>query len=224
MVDQMTDREADADLIPLLHDFRDETVLVFGGGAVGSRRAGQFGAARVIVVSPTFADRIPGDADLVRAAPAPDDVPGWLERVGPALVVAATDDEAVNDAIAAAARDARVPVNRVDRPGGDVLVPATVRDGPVVIAISTSGLSPALSGELRRRAEDVADGAAVVAQATADLRATLQDRDVADDVRRDVLRAVVGSERVWAAARRDAGAAREAAQDVAEETLASRRR
>ena len=41
-------------MIPLYHDFTGETVLLFGGGGVGSRKATRFAdEARVVVVSPT---------------------------------------------------------------------------------------------------------------------------------------------------------------------------
>ncbi len=45
-------------MIPLYHDFSDETVLIFGGGPVGARKARRFAAeARVVVVSPEFGNR-----------------------------------------------------------------------------------------------------------------------------------------------------------------------
>ena len=103
-------------MIPLLHDFTGETVLVFGGGPVGARKARRFGQeARVVVVSPEFADRSFGDAELIRAAPDPDTIDTWFERFTPALVVAATSNDAVNDAVTAAANDRSILVNRADR-------------------------------------------------------------------------------------------------------------
>ena len=145
-------------MIPLLHDFEGETVLVVGGGPVGARKARSFAReARTVVASPAFADRDFGDAELVRAAPAPGEVADWVDRLGPALVVAATDDDAVNEAAERAAREAGALVNRADRSGGrdagSVVVPATVRDAPVVAAVATGGAAPALSKELRRRIE-----------------------------------------------------------------------
>ena len=93
-------------MIPLFHDFTDETVLVFGGGSVGARKARRFAReADVVVVSPAFADEGFGEAELVREAPDADGARAWIERTDPALVVAATDDEALNDAVASAARD-----------------------------------------------------------------------------------------------------------------------
>ncbi|MDR9382052.1 MAG: NAD(P)-dependent oxidoreductase, partial [Natronomonas sp.] len=49
-------------MIPLYHDFTDETVLVFGGGPVGARKARRFAReAAVVVVSPEFAADDYGD-------------------------------------------------------------------------------------------------------------------------------------------------------------------
>jgi precorrin-2 dehydrogenase/sirohydrochlorin ferrochelatase len=204
-------------MIPLHHDFRGETVLVFGGGPVGARKARRFAReARVIVVSPAFADRrfepeTDGDEDVddaghvafVRAAPAPDDVPGWLDRAAPALVVAATDDDDLNAAIAAAADERGVLYNRADRSGTDrrpvgaVVVPATVRDEPVVASLATGGASPALSKHLRERLEEELAGAGAMAELTAEIRADLQARDIDPDARRQAVRRVVRAPSVW---------------------------
>ncbi|MFB6159784.1 MAG: bifunctional precorrin-2 dehydrogenase/sirohydrochlorin ferrochelatase, partial [Haloferacaceae archaeon] len=106
-------------MIPLSHDLSDETVLVFGGGSVGARRARTFGReARVVVVAPEFADAAFGGAERVRAEPSPEAVADHVERHDPAVVVCATDDEAVNDAAARAARERGALVNRADRAGG----------------------------------------------------------------------------------------------------------
>jgi precorrin-2 dehydrogenase/sirohydrochlorin ferrochelatase len=189
-------------MIPLYHDFSDETVLVFGGGSVGARKARRFAReAAVVVVSPSFGDADYGDAELVRAAPGPDDVPGWFRRTEPALAVAATDDEGLNDAVEAEAADRDVLVNRADRsgerPAGSVVVPATVRDGDVVVSVSTSGTSPAVSKELRRRLEDDLEGVGDLAALTAEVRDELRRRDVDPERRRAVLRGIVRSPRVW---------------------------
>jgi precorrin-2 dehydrogenase/sirohydrochlorin ferrochelatase len=182
-------------VIPLIHDFAGETVLVFGGGRVGARKARRFAReARVVVISPDFVDADFGDCEFVRAAPAPDDVPAWLDAADPALVVAATDDEALNAAIERHADEVGVLVNRADRSGGrgrrSVVVPATVEDGPVGVAVTTSGTSPAVSRHLRRELESVVDGAGPVATGVGDLRADLKERGVDADARRDAIRAV----------------------------------
>jgi precorrin-2 dehydrogenase/sirohydrochlorin ferrochelatase len=194
-------------VIPLLHDFSGTTVLVVGGGSVGARKAGRFAReARVVAVSPTFDEAFAGvDAERVRAAPGPDEVGGWVERANPALVVAATDDAAVNEAAARAAREAGALVNRADVAGerdpGSVVVPATVRDGPVVAAVATGGRAPALSRYLREQVEAELAGAGELATVAADLRADLKNREIPPDQRRAALRAVVESPSVWKALR-----------------------
>jgi precorrin-2 dehydrogenase/sirohydrochlorin ferrochelatase len=189
-------------MIPLYHDFNDETVLVFGGGPVGARKARRFAReASVVLVAPALPADHYGGADAVRAAPAPADVPGWFNRAEPALAVAATDDGDVNEAVARVARDRGLLVNRADEAGsrdaGSVVVPATVRDGEVAVAISTGGASPALARELRKRIGPEIEGAGELAAATAAVRTDLHDRGVAPDRRRAAMRAVVESPRVW---------------------------
>jgi len=206
-------------MIPLLHDFSGATVLVFGGGPVGARKARRFAReARVVVVSPDFADCDFGGAERVRAAPAPDEVADRIDRFDPALVVAATDDEAVNAAVAEAARDAGALVNRTDEHGeravGSVVVPATVRDDPVVAAVATGGTAPALSKHLRERIEREIDGAGEMADLTADLREELQSSGVPPAERRDAVRAVVRSSAVWKGLRRGDSNPRQVARDV----------
>lgn len=193
-------------MIPLLHDFSDERVLVFGGGSVGARKARRFDReATVVVVSPSFGDTDFGDARLVRAAVEPPEVDDWLDRVAPALVVAATDDESVNGAIESAARARSILVNRADRAGpreaGSVVVPATVHDDPVVVAIATEGTAPALSRYLREQFEEPLAGAGEMARLLAAVRTDLERQGVDPERRREILRAVVRSVSVWTALR-----------------------
>jgi precorrin-2 dehydrogenase/sirohydrochlorin ferrochelatase len=188
-------------VIPLLHDFAGETVLVFGGGSVGARKARRFTReATVRVVAPSFADADFGGAERVRAAPAPDDIPDWLDPA-PALVVAATDDGALNARIESEARERAILVNRTDihgeRDSDSVVVPATVRDGEVVVAISTGGAAPALSKYLRERVETELADAGAMAALTAEIRDRLQREGVDPVTRRDAVRAVVRDDRVW---------------------------
>ena len=237
-------------MIPLVHDFTGRTVLVFGGGAVGARKARRFASeASVVVVSPAFDgfdtgdeaevreatpetwasagesdDRAPGDErapgiELVRDAPTPDGVERWIDNVDPALVVAATDSAEVNEAAATAARERNVLVNRTDRSGGrddvgSVVVPATIEDGSVTLAVTTGGASPALSKYLRERFGGDIEGAGAMAALTRDLRADLKASDLTPAERRDAVRRVVRSSRVWKALRTGTTKPRRVAEDV----------
>ena len=213
-------------MIPLGHDLSGRRVLVFGGGAVGARKTRRFARETgVVVVGPTFEADIDG-VEHVREAPTPADVPDLFDRFDPALVVAATDDPAVNDAVEAAARDRGVLLNRADESGGrdpgSVVVPATIRDGPVTVAFTSGGSAPALTKHLRERVEDELAGAGTVATVAADLRAELDARDLPAEARRDALRAAVRDEDVWAAARDgDEAAARRRAERVVEDSLSA---
>jgi precorrin-2 dehydrogenase/sirohydrochlorin ferrochelatase len=211
-------------MIPLLHDFAGETVLVVGGGSVGARKARRFAReARVVVVSPEFADADFGGAERIQAAPNPEDAESWLDRTDPALVVAATDDAALNAAFEAEARKRGLLVNRTDTHGerdpGSVVVPATVRDDPVVVAVSTGGTSPALSKHLRERIEAEVADAGAMADLTGDLRDDLQAREVPPEDRRAAVRAVVRSDRVWKGLDRGKTKARSEAQSVIDDVL-----
>jgi len=74
---------------------------------------------------------------------------------GAAVVIAATDDPAVNRRAAADARAAGVLVNVVDVPEQcDFIVPAQVRRGDLVVAVTTGGAAPSLSRRLRERLEE----------------------------------------------------------------------
>jgi len=213
-------------MIPLLHDFTDARVLVFGGGPVGARKARRFAReAEVVVVSPDFADREFGDAALVRAAPDPDEIPGWLERTTPALVVAATDDEAINDAVTDAARERGTLVNRADRSGNrdadSVVVPATVREDPVVVAVATGGQAPALSKYLRQELEETLSGAGEMARVCAGVREELKSQDVVADRRREIVTDLVNSPDVWTALRTGTSNSPQVIEDVLAENLST---
>jgi precorrin-2 dehydrogenase/sirohydrochlorin ferrochelatase len=214
-------------MIPLLHDFDGETVLVFGGGRVGARKARRFAReADVVVVSPQFADADFGGARKVRATPDAEGVETWFDRTKPALAVAATDDPAVNEAVAAVADERGVLVNRTDvhgeRDPGSVVVPATVRDEPVVVAVATGGTSPALSRYLRQSIEDDVAGAGEMAALTGELRDRLQSEDVPVEQRCDAMRAVVRSDDVWKALDSGGDNSRQTAVDVLDDVLGDR--
>jgi len=222
---------------PLYHDFAGETVVVFGGGSVGARKARGFDdAARVVVVSPAFDERLRESADdtdanggegptveLVRAAPDADTVGDWLDRLDPALAVAATDDAAVNAAVESAALDRGVLVNRTDVSGerdpGSVVVPATVEDNPVTVALSTGGTSPALAKALRERIEAEIDGAGEMARLSGEIREELKSEGVAPEKRREAVRRVVRSRGVWKGLQKGRSNGRQEADTVIEEVL-----
>ena len=77
---------------------------------------------------------------------------------GASLVIAATGNPAVNDAVYRAAQQHGVLCNSVDEPERcDFYYPALVRRGDLQIAISTAGKSPALAQRIRKELEEQFD-------------------------------------------------------------------
>jgi precorrin-2 dehydrogenase / sirohydrochlorin ferrochelatase len=74
------------------------------------------------------------------------------------LVIAATSDPTVNRAVFLEAESRGILCNSVDDPPNcDFYFPAVVRRGPLQVAISTSGESPALAQRIRREIEESLD-------------------------------------------------------------------
>lgn len=133
---------------PVVVRLRGRRVVVVGGGAVALRKTEGLVAAgaSVTVVSPQVVDGFDGLAGVtvVRRTYRAADLDGaWL-------VVAATGDAAVQQAVFDEGERRGVFVNAVDDPDRcSFILPAVERRGPVIVAVSTQGRSPALAGHLR---------------------------------------------------------------------------
>ena len=70
------------------------------------------------------------------------------------IAVAATNDAKINESVAAEARQQGILVNIIDDPQrSDFIVPSYFRRGDVIVAVSTSGRSPALARKIRSELE-----------------------------------------------------------------------
>lgn len=137
---------------PLFVDLTDKPCLVVGAGPVAARKAGLLAGfgARVTVVSPDADGE--GNASVPAKAIARPFQPGDL--ADQSLVVAATDDAALNARIASLCRERRIPVNVVDDPAQCTFIfPSVARKGPIVAAVSTGGACPVAARLLRERVE-----------------------------------------------------------------------
>ncbi|MEO7775259.1 MAG: NAD(P)-dependent oxidoreductase, partial [Steroidobacteraceae bacterium] len=143
------------DYLPIFVDVRERLIVVIGGGAVAARKVELLlkAHARVRVIAPLL------HAELVvfRDAGRIEYYAGRFNPVqleGAALVIAATDDEAVNDLVACTARDLGIWANVVDDTARSAFIfPAIVDRSPVIVAVGTEGHSPTLSRRVRAQIE-----------------------------------------------------------------------
>ncbi len=153
--------------LPINIRLRGRPVVLIGAGVVAARKARFLLAAgaRLRVIAPQrdpAFDALAETHDIAFEERAY--ASGDLE--GAELVIAATPDPAVNEAVYEEARQRSVPVNVVDSPDlCSFIFPAIVDRSPLTVAISSSGASPVLARRVRSRIE------AMLPAATADIAA-----------------------------------------------------
>jgi precorrin-2 dehydrogenase / sirohydrochlorin ferrochelatase len=128
-------------------DLEGRSVLVVGGGPVALEKAQGLllAGARITVVAPEIVPELRAlDVELVERRYAGTDLEGRF------LVVAATADGTVDRAIFEDAERRRIFCNAVDTPElCSLILPSVHRDGPIALAVSTGGASPALAKRIR---------------------------------------------------------------------------
>jgi uroporphyrin-III C-methyltransferase/precorrin-2 dehydrogenase/sirohydrochlorin ferrochelatase len=153
------------DFLPIFIDIRNRNCLVVGGGEVAARKAALLlrAGAHVTVVAPRLCEQL--DEQLLERGGeqlrqrriihrAETFCSGHLADA--ALVIAATDDPAVNRKVSEVAKGLGIPVNVVDDPAScSFIMPSIVDRSPVLIAISSGGASPVLARLLRARLETI---------------------------------------------------------------------
>lgn len=140
---------------PIHLNIEYKTVVIVGGGHVATQKVTSLlpAKANIVVVSPTLHN------SLVPLAESGQII--WREKEfeprdldDAILIIAATNQTNVNNAVQEAAQHWQL-LNRADVQGeSDFITPATIRRGPLVLTVSTSGASPALARKIK---EDLAE-------------------------------------------------------------------
>ena len=143
------------DFLPIFLNLKGRHCTVVGGGEVAARKVALLrqAGAQVTVVSPVLGDTLARTAEV-----------GEIEHIAEAyteallkesvLIIAATDQREVNEAVAEAAGRMNIPVNVVDSPDLCTFVmPSIIDRSPVMVAVSTGGSSPVLGRMLRQKLE-----------------------------------------------------------------------
>jgi len=140
---------------PVNLDIRNKKCLVVGGGVVGTRKVMTLleCGAFVTVVSPEASEKLlslaeSGTIALKKRSYAGSDLEGMF------LVICATDNEQLNMQVGRDAEKMNMLCNVADRPEAcNFILPALVKRGDLVIAVSTSGKSPAFAKKIRKDLE-----------------------------------------------------------------------
>ena len=142
---------------PLFLELKDRPTVVIGGGSIALQKAKSLldTGAQLTVVAPEI-------CACLEALCQEHDVPCHRDRYKSdyieeaILVIAASNDRAVNEAVFHDCRVRRILCNVVDVPDlCDFYVPAVMKRGALQIAIGTNGYSPAYAGTLRRKLEAI---------------------------------------------------------------------
>ncbi len=141
--------------LPIFFSIKNRHCVVIGGGDVATRKVTMLlkAYAAITLYSPEICHEL---QDLVDAKKLKYVKANFVENQlqDACLVIAATDDEAVNIAVSVAAKAKNIPVNVVDAPDLCTFTMGSIIDrSPVVIAISSEGNAPVLARYIRTKIE-----------------------------------------------------------------------
>ena len=168
---------------PLFFKLEDRKVLIVGGGDVALRKAdllSRAGAA-ITILAPSISTEIQTLLSHTKYKAKHELIYENYNKAymtGARVIIAATDDEALNHQIHADATELNIPVNVVDTPHlCDFIFPAIVDRNPIVIGISSNGKAPVLARLLRARLETlIPQGYGKLAKLAGDFRTEVKTK------------------------------------------------
>lgn len=196
-------------LFPMFVDLKGRKCTCIGGGRVAERKIEALldFEADITVISPDVSERVElldrsGLIKVIKRKYIEGDIDGSF------LVLAATPEREVNNRIYRAAAAANIFVNVADSPEECTFIfPSLVKRDEMVIGISTSGSSPALSRKVRENLEKLFPEAfGRVLKVLAEYRKRAAKELVNNDIRRRAISEMTD-------------AAFESGQDISEEQL-----
>lgn len=141
---------------PILVNIEGETVVVVGGGSVAQRKVEtllEYGA-KVNLVSRELTPPLRRYVEEGSIGFLGREFKG-SELDGAFLVIAATDDPLLNSKISKMANKKGLLINAVDQPSDcNFIVPSIIKRGDLIISVSSSGKSPALTKKIRKRLDE----------------------------------------------------------------------
>jgi len=201
--------------LPIFIDFSDKSVVIFGGGAVGERKACRFlQKANVTVVSRSLTPDLEKYAAGGQIQFVSKDISKLSESdiqklvSGAFLVIPATSDSEINQKISDVAKLMGVLVNSTGD-ADEVVIPSFIERGGLFIAISSGGESPAVT---RMKIESVIDDdfeKMILLQN--EMREYLKTVVSDQKKRQEVLWDIMNDDEIWELLSKDFGKAKEKA-------------
>ena len=144
------------DYLPLFLDVKNMPCLIVGGGVIAERKVSILARANanITIIAPEITAEIERNIKRKNIK--------WLQKNFTAsdiknfqIVIAATNDRAVNAEVAALCKEQNILVNTADDSKNcDFILPSVIDRSPVQIAVSTGGASPVLARMLRTKLEN----------------------------------------------------------------------
>lgn len=181
---------------PIVLSPGNRLVTVFGGGKVALRKCRHFEGFRIRVVSEEV---LPEFSELAEEV--------ILERIDPAtaasfmdgsdIVVAATSDHALNDAIRDISMSKGIMTNSAHG-GGDVLIPSTLHREGFTVTVSSEGRVPAFPPYVISKIDELLDPSYDrMLELLMMLRMDIRTRIATQPERAEFLARVLADEEVW---------------------------
>ena len=164
---------------PLFFKLEGRKVLIVGGGDVALRKADLLSraGASITIVAPDICEELQA---LLHSNQHELIYENYNKKYmqGARVIIAGTDDEALNHQIHADATELNIPINVVDTPPlCDFIFPAIVDRNPIVIGISSNGKAPVLARLLRARLETlIPQGYGKLAKLAGDFRVEVKTK------------------------------------------------
>ena len=142
---------------PIFLELKHKTVLIIGGGNIALRKAQALirAQAKVLIIAQTICTSI---KELCSHNQVEFNETDYNQKYlnKKTLVIAATDNMALNERIYQDCQINNIPCNTVDIPHlCDFYVPAVMHQGNLQIAVSTNGKCPAYAGYIRKKLEQM---------------------------------------------------------------------
>jgi precorrin-2 dehydrogenase/sirohydrochlorin ferrochelatase len=202
-------------MIPLLVDCSGKRIIIFGGGAVASRKAMYFsGNADVLLVSRSFLPGItalPVKCRILDVGTVSDDL---IEEIleGVFLVISTFSDPSQNNRIGNLCRARAILFNNADGEAGDVMLPSVSGGKNYTIAISTKGSSPAISRFIREHLQKTYPALDEMITLQSELREQLKHHEPSQSHRTAILWEVLNDKELWEMLKKDPSLARKQAK------------